>query len=342
MSHVLDDQNAVDQDLIELFDSLFADRDRSDSTFDTDLWSDLQAAGLTRLTGTGSDGSEASWLEAAELIRSAAFHAVSLPIAESDVIAGWLAERVGLQDSDDRIRTSAEVGADGLARDVPWARHADTALLLSGQGPSWNLQQVEIAVAHVEHGSNIAGEPRDLVPAHSGESQVIDESIVREWRLRGALARSVQISGALHRAVALAVQYSLERVQFGRPIAAFQAVQHVVANIASEASIVLAATDSAVLTAAQAADWSDPQVEFDIAVAKSIASAAVPEVTRGAHQILGAIGTTAEHPLHTVTLPAQAWAVEFGTVHHWNRCLVDLTGGPSRSATPWGLISRTA
>jgi acyl-CoA dehydrogenase len=339
------DEHSVDPDLIELFDALLAgrstDRRGVDGAFDAALWSDLESAGLAKLTGGGEHGSGATWLEAAELLRTAAFHGVSLPIAENDVLAGWLAERAELPDVE-HLCTTARSGDEGIASGVPWGRHAQSIVLLLHDGGAWHVQRAGLEADRVSEGHNLAGEPRDLVTIpHPGAGAVeVEPSIAEEWHLRGALARAVQISGALQRSVDVAVRHSLERTQFGRPIGAFQAVQHLVADIAAEASLVLAATDRAVQAVLDAGDWQDPQVVFDIAVAKSAASAAASTVTRGAHQILGAIGTTIEHPLHTVTLPALAWATEFGSASHWNRRIVEMTASPTREATPWQLISR--
>ena len=45
----------------------------------------------------------------------------------------------------------------------------------------------------------------------------------------GMLVRSLQVCAALDAAVALAVEHTGSRVQFGRPLAKFQAVQNLVA-----------------------------------------------------------------------------------------------------------------
>ena len=42
---------------------------------------------------------------------------------------------------------------------------------------------------------------------------------------------------------------------------------------------------------------------------------------RNAHQVHGAIGTTYEHSLHRLTLPALQWRVEFGSAVFWESLL---------------------
>ncbi|MFC7787456.1 acyl-CoA dehydrogenase family protein [Microbacterium sp. MAHUQ-60] len=336
----------VDPDLSALIESLLGERagarEEEPAGLEAALWAELQEAGLAKLTGGGEFGSDASWLEAAELLRSAARRARRVPLAENDLLGGWLAEQAGLPDVEN-LRTSAIADAEGRAYGVPWARSAVSVVLLQPDGDAWYVREVPTAEMEIAPGENLAGEPRDAVRVGGDPSSGsrMDAHVLEEWKLRGALARAVQISGALERAVEIAVRYSMERIQFGRPVGAFQAVQHLAATMASEAALVMAATDSAALTAATAEDWTDPQVVFDIAVAKSCASTAASVVTRGAHQILGAIGTTAEHELHRVTLPAIAWAGEFGSADEWNRRILELTASPARPAETWELITRT-
>ena len=80
----------------------------------------------------------------------------------------------------------------------------------------------------------------------------------------------------------------LERIQFGRPIAAFQAVRHHLA----EALVSLEAA-SALATAA----WEEPN-PGTAALAKGLAGRSARTVVRHAQQVLAGIGFTLEHPLH--------------------------------------------
>ncbi|MCD2119640.1 MULTISPECIES: DUF1016 N-terminal domain-containing protein [Rhodococcus] len=57
--------------------------------------------------------------------------------------------------------------------------------------------------------------------------------------------------------------------------------------------------------------------QFRIAVARSVVSQALAVAVRNVHQVHGAIGTTHEHNLHRVTLPALQWRGEFGSPALW-------------------------
>lgn len=153
-----------------------------------------------------------------------------------------------------------------------------------------------------------------------GDGVVVGVDVVDQLVLRGALARAVQVVGALERAVDLCVEHARTRVQFGRPLAKFQAVQHLVADAAAEAALARAAVDAAVLDAAET-ELTGPASATKVAAARSCAGHAASVVVRNAHQVHGAIGTTQEHPLQLVTLPALDWRGEFGTTRDWDRFL---------------------
>lgn len=127
----------------------------------------------------------------------------------------------------------------------------------------------------------------------------------------GALLRSIQIAGALQGALDLSVRYTQERVQFGRPLAKFQAVQHMLAKLANETATAAAAARSA-CAKLDAGDGS-----LAIAIAKVRAGRAVEEGAMLAHQIHGAIGVTMEYPLARLSRNMWQWAEDFGDYRKW-------------------------
>src|SRR3954453_11810302 len=86
----------------------------------------------------------------------------------------------------------------------------------------------------------------------------------------------------------LARDHAVQRIQFGRPIASFQAVRHRLADA-------LVQTEAA--AAAATAAWAD-QSPLAAALAKAIAGRAACTVGKHAQQVLGGMGFTTEHPLH--------------------------------------------
>jgi hypothetical protein len=86
----------------------------------------------------------------------------------------------------------------------------------------------------------------------------------------------------------LARSHALDRVQFGRPVASFQAVRHRLAET-------LVALDGAEATLLAAADEADG---IGSMLAKAAAGHAALAAARHCQQVLGGIGFTAEHGLH--------------------------------------------
>ncbi|MBI1239069.1 MAG: hypothetical protein GC199_06965 [Alphaproteobacteria bacterium] len=151
---------------------------------------------------------------------------------------------------------------------------------------------------------------------------------------KGALMRAAQLAGAVERTLALTVQYARDRVQFGKPIGSFQAIQQQLAILAGQSASASAAVDAAFETAARGESASR-----DIAVAKVRAGEAAGAAVAIAHQVHGAIGFTDEHVLHHFTRRLWMWRGEFGAESYWAARLADwaLAGSPddlwSRVAT---------
>ena len=174
-------------------------------------------------------------------------------------------------------------------------------------------------------GANMIGEPRDTVAVDIAalEGAPISEELVSQLRLKSALVRSIQVCAALDQALALCIEHATSREQFGRPLAKFQAVQHLISDVAGEAALARSATEAA-LAAAVGADWAGAHVEFLVASARSCTGHATSVVVRNAHQVLGAIGTTREHRLHEYTRAALSWRAEFGSVRYWDEQVTDM------------------
>jgi len=126
-----------------------------------------------------------------------------------------------------------------------------------------------------------------------------DAANVRKW-LRIALA--AEASGLLQAALASAVDHLTQRKQFGRPLGTFQALRHRMAECAVLAGGVH-------WLALKAADTADPG---DAALAALHAQESATRVIYDAHQMLGAMGMTLEHPLHLWTYRLKALLSDLG------------------------------
>jgi acyl-CoA dehydrogenase len=224
------------------------------------------------------------------------------------------------------VRAVCRPDASGVARNVTYGRVAASFVALWHDGAQWRVADVPAVRAVVSHARNLAGEPSDTVELaleDLGAGAVVDPETAEQLRLRGALARCAQVVGGMERVLELVLAHVNQREQFGRAIGRFQGVQFLVADIATEAALARAATDTAVARAA-GSDWQHPDMLFTVAVAASCVGHASSVVVRNAHQVLGAIGTTLEHELHVLTKPILVRRSEFGSVHEWDRAVTAL------------------
>ena len=106
--------------------------------------------------------------------------------------------------------------------------------------------------------------------------------------MAGRRALAHELTGLARAMLRLAVDHATERKQFGRPVGAFQAVQHRLADV----QVALACAEVAVEEA-----WDDPQL-WTATMAKLLAGAAARTAAKECQQVCGGMGFTWEHPLH--------------------------------------------
>ncbi|MEU4561562.1 acyl-CoA dehydrogenase family protein [Actinoplanes sp. NPDC023936] len=123
------------------------------------------------------------------------------------------------------------------------------------------------------------------------------------------VALSAEQVGTAARALELTVDHAKNRVQFGRPIGAFQALQHRMA----EAHVRVEAARSACWTAAEALVTGSPDAGRLAAVAKVWCSETVRAVTAEMVQVHGGIAITWEHDAHLYLRRAWSSAQLFGS-----------------------------
>ena len=297
-----------------------------------ELWAAIADAGLPWVSvPEAAGGSGGTLADAVEVVRVAGRHTVPLPLAETGLLAGWLLSTAQLElptgpltvvpATPTGTTTFDGTALHGRADRVPWARAVDAIVVLLDSPLGCVVAIVDPADAHIEHATNLAGEPRDtvlfdgVVPrASAPAADGVDAAALRR---RGALARAAAMAGALERLQELTTEYGFAREQFGRAIASFQAVQAHLVHLAQQRALV----ELAVVAAVHAAARGDAPVE--IAAAKLVADRAATEATRHAHQVHGAMGMTREYPLHHVTRRLWSWRSEFGNERTWSRLLGD-------------------
>jgi alkylation response protein AidB-like acyl-CoA dehydrogenase len=143
----------------------------------------------------------------------------------------------------------------------------------------------------------------------------ISDTGLRTLMLRAAvLVASLQIGGA-ESALALAVEYAQTRVQFGRPIGAFQAISHRLVDLYCNLAIGRALVQKAIRLA------DDDTFPDAASRAKIWMNDTCRSVTKDALQTFGGIGFTFDHDIHLFLRSAYALSAEFGTSTDHRRLL---------------------
>ncbi|MFA7503935.1 MAG: acyl-CoA dehydrogenase family protein [Burkholderiaceae bacterium] len=300
--------------------------------FPVELWAALEDVGLPRAwLHEDAGGAGLSVADAMLALRRSAYHALPVPLAET-LVAGRLLAEAGIALPDGPLTlASAAPGATpvalsredeqeslvGTAERVPWARDCSHAVLAAVDGAESFLVLAAIGNAVGESAANLASEPRCAVALDAARVVALAPmpGAAERILLEGALARSMQMAGALEAAMDIALRYSGERIQFGRPIAKFQAVQHMLAMMAGHVATARAAADQAI-----EADAAMPSA-LRVAIAKSRTGEAAGRGAETVHQVLGAIGFTREHSLHYQTRRLWSWRDEFGGETYWQQRL---------------------
>jgi len=120
---------------------------------------------------------------------------------------------------------------------------------------------------------------------------------------------AAQALGIAQGALDLATAYAAEREQFGRPIAAFQGVQFLLADAAMKIS----AARELTYAAAARSERGDGDLTYYGAAAKCFASDAAMQITTDMVQVLGGYGYTQDFPLERMMRDAKITQIYEGT-----------------------------
>ncbi|WP_340149161.1 acyl-CoA dehydrogenase family protein [uncultured Sneathiella sp.] len=297
------------------------------SDFPEHLWNAVEENGLLHiLVPEKFGGVGAEFADAEVIARGIGRHAVPMPVVES-ILANWLLASAEI-DLPAGMTVLAPVRAEemlslsagklsGTATRVPWGRTAAQVVVITAEG---DVALMEAGAYSVTENQNIAGEPRDTLtfkdatPAATG--RLPGGTTLGSIFALGAMMRSAQMAGAMEWILEASVQYANDRVQFGRAIGKFQAIQQSMAELAGHTAASGAASTGA-FQAADLAQQSGLDSTFEIAAAKTRISEAAGIAAAISHQIHGAIGFTYEHDLHFRTRRLWSWRDEFGSDSYW-------------------------
>lgn len=168
---------------------------------------------------------------------------------------------------------------------------ADELLVACAAGT--DIRVVAVAAAEVEANAVGGIDPQGglhtvRVRAQGTVRSTLDAQAWETAMAFGRRALAHQIAGATRAMLELARAHALERAQFDRPVARFQAVRHRLA----EALVAIEALDA---TLGAAADVPTPETA---ALAKAVAGRSARTVAAHSQQVLAGIGFTTDHPFH--------------------------------------------
>lgn len=294
-----------------------------------ELWRQLETAGITAAPLSESvGGASLTFPTLAPILKLTGTLALPVPLAEHLLTTLVLLE-FGIQIPSSGILTlvssldnghllsKVDVGGSlyvsGIINNVLWGNKVDFVLTTVDHETAVLLPRGELA--RVDHG--VDGEPRATYEYHRVKCVAVANAVTIESRVDiwGALIRTLQMVGALERVQELTVAYANTRVQFNKALIKFQAIQQMLARLASQ----IAVANAAVGLAMKSLEHKD--ISLFVGIAKSRTSEAAGIAAALAHQIHGAIGFTQEYELHLYTSRLWAWREECGNERYWNSML---------------------
>ncbi|MBJ22207.1 MAG: acyl-CoA/acyl-ACP dehydrogenase [bacterium] len=189
---------------------------------------------------------------------------------------------------------------------VPEAEIADLLILRSGGG----LYAVPASAARItpqksndpsQKLATVEFDPQpDQLIASGAEADRLEAAALD----RGALACAAQQLGACEQLIAMSVEYTTERKQFGVPIGSFQAVKHQIADVKVQLEYARSHVERASHSVAREA----ASRSIDVSMAKISAGEAALQASSASLQVHGALGYTWEQDLHVWM--RRAWTLD--------------------------------
>ena len=210
----------------------------------------------------------------------------------------------------------------GTARFVPYGNSADLMMVPAETDAGVTMFAVPIKSAegtvNIDRRKMASGAPACDIELNevvvSSASTLGDvgggSDVVNLMMMYGAAARAIQMVGAGSAVTDRTIAYVKDRRQFGRPIGAFQVIQHYMAEMATKVKSAKHLADRAAW--ALSADVGAASASRIVSQAKWSANTLMHDIVWTAHQSHGAIGFTWEHDLHLYTRRILSWRADYG------------------------------
>jgi alkylation response protein AidB-like acyl-CoA dehydrogenase len=200
---------------------------------------------------------------------------------------------------------------------VPQGSHVDSFLVLTGSDAGPTLLRVDreaTGVSLTDLPTLDLTRPVSRLDLQDAPAELVGEpgaglSPVYAALNRALVLMAADLSGGARAVLEMTTAYAKERRQFDRPIASFQSIKHLLADVLLE----LEAARSAFLYAAPVLDSGEHEARMLGHLCQAVASEAYVKATRTAVQVHGAIGFTWEHDLHLYFKRATSGAQVLGS-----------------------------
>ena len=262
--------------------------------FDQSTFEELASTGVFSLRADGF-----GWADTALAFEELGRAVVPGPLVWSHLAHGVL----------DGVVTGIRRPADGETIMIEHLANSDVLVVIDDRGVE------SIAVDEISGAEPLDWPLDPLTPVHqiadlpSGKS-IGDAELAAEWQRGGALLTSAFQVGMAQACTEAANAYSLARNQFDRPIGSFQAVKHMLADMAVRAELARASVHAAAVT------MDDPEVgdlARALAGARLLAGEAALKNAKTSLQVHGGIGFTWEADVHLYLKRAWVLNTVFGT-----------------------------
>jgi alkylation response protein AidB-like acyl-CoA dehydrogenase len=196
--------------------------------------------------------------------------------------------------------------AGGAVAKAVVARNGDDVVIVSipesARGGEANLASTPIAEI------DLGAYPQSVIGAGPAALEIFAAGL-EEWKLLIAAA----LAGLSREALRLAAEYACERVAFGQPIGAYQAISHPMADLLCDVE------GGKLLTWKAVRDIADGSTNAGATLSLAAwwnADAAARAVAHALHTF-GGYGLTTEYDIHLYNLRAKAWPLIFGDPEEW-------------------------
>ena len=275
----------------------------------TTLWHALEDAGFLELLALEAQGGAA--LPLAELFPIlSTFGAYALPVPAGQTILARAilaphAAPLGMLTMATTFQRAASGAIScpltpfGMLADSVLARDGDDLLLL----PCADAERQVTGVPNSQTATLIWPDERSATRLAGRGAQL---------SVYAATLYAALLSGAMTRVFEMTLQHCNDRVQFGKSLGKFQAVQHQLSVMAEHTAAAAIAAEAACRTADKAPSF------LAAAIAKSRTSEAAALVAATAHALHGAMGVTADYDLQLLTRRLHEWRMAHGSEAYWN------------------------